>query len=207
MLKFWTSLVLLILIVQVCYGENRVNPPNFKPQTLEKAIFAGGCFWCMEHPFDELKGVKSTTSGYTGGKIENPSYEQVSSGATNHAEAVEIIYDPREVNYSELLSVFWRNINPTTPNQQFADVGKQYRTAIFYHNEEQRRLAEQSKEELEKTGPFIKPIVTQIVPASTFYKAEEYHQDYYKKNPVHYKFYRLGSGRDQYLKKIWRDKK
>jgi methionine-S-sulfoxide reductase len=170
---------------------------------LKKALFAGGCFWCMEHPYDELPGVISTTPGYTGGHKENPTYKEVSAGTTGHTEAVEVLYDPSRVSYSQLLDVFWRNIDPTAKDRQFVDVGTQYRAAIFYHTDQEKRLAEKSKEELEKSGRFDKPIVTEILPASTFYPAEEYHQDYYKKNPVGYKFYRYGSGRDQFLKKVW----
>lgn len=168
-----------------------------------RATFAGGCFWCMEPPFDKLPGVLRTTSGYTGGTEVNPSYGEVSAGRTRHAEAVEVLYDPREVSYEELLEVFWRNIDPTTPNRQFSDSGTQYRTAIFTHGEEQRRLAQASKERLEASGRFGKPIVTEIVPAGPFYPAEEYHQDYYLKNPLRYKVYRFGSGRDRFLEKVW----
>ena len=167
------------------------------------AIFAGGCFWCMQHPFDKLDGVISTTVGYCGGKEENPTYKQVSAGKTGHAEAVEIVYDPSRLSYADLLNVFWMNIDPTQENGQFADIGAQYRTAIFYHNEEQKRLAEASKIELKNTGRFSKRIVTEIVPATPFYRAEEYHQDYYKKNPLRYKIYRYGSGRDDYLVRKW----
>ncbi len=174
----------------------------------EKATFAGGCFWCMEPPFEKLKGVLSVTSGYTGGRKENPTYEEISAGGTGHAEAIEIVYDSTRISYRELLDVFWRNIDPTTPNRQFVDEGSQYRTAIFFHGEEQRRLAEESKTRLEKSGKFTKPVVTEITPAEKFYPAEEYHQDYYKKNPIRYKFYRNNSGRDGYLEKVWgKDKK
>jgi len=150
-----------------------------------------------------LDGVISTTSGYCGGKEKNPTYKQVSAGETGHAEAVEILYDPSRISYAELLDVFWRNVDPTQKDGQFADTGAQYRTAIFYHNEEQKRLAEISKKELKNTGKFAKKIVTEIVPATPFYRAEEYHQDYYKKNPLRYKFYRYGSGRDDYLVRKW----
>jgi peptide methionine sulfoxide reductase msrA/msrB len=171
---------------------------------LEKATFAGGCFWCMQHPFDELRGVVSTAVGYTGGHKEYPAYEEVCSGETGHAEAIEIQYDLSQITYPELLDVFWRNIDPTTLNRQFADVGSQYRTTIFYHNEEQKSLAEASKEALDKSGRYDNPIVTEITPASIFYKAEEYHQKYYEKCPVRYKSYKFGSGREQYLKKKWK---
>jgi peptide-methionine (S)-S-oxide reductase len=170
-------------------------------QERAKATFAGGCFWCMEPPFDKLDGVISTTSGYTGGRKANPTYEEVSAGTTGHAEAVEIVYDPRKITYAQLLDVFWRNIDPTTPDRQFCDVGSQYRAAIFYHDETQRGLAEQSKRAVaERLG---RPIVTQVVPAATFYAAEEYHQDYYRKNPIRYRFYRTGCGRDRRLEEIW----
>ena len=176
-------------------------------QNFEKATFAGGCFWCMQPPYDQLQGVKETIVGYAGGHTKNPTYEEVCSGTTGHAEAIEVIYDPKEISYEELLEVFWMNVDPTTPNQQFADVGDQYRSAILYHDEEQKRLAEKSKEDLEKSGRFKKPIVTEITKAAIFYKAEDYHQKYYQKNPFQYKFYRFGSGRDQYLKKTWADQK
>jgi methionine-S-sulfoxide reductase len=169
----------------------------------EKALFAGGCFWCMQHPFDELKGVVSTAVGYTGGHKENPTYEEVCSGETGHTEAIEIQFDPAQITYSELLDVFWKNIDPTTSNRQFADVGSQYRTAIFYHDEEQKKIAESSKEELGKSGIHDKPIVTEIVPASVFYKAEEYHQKYYEKCPVRYERYKSGSGRERYLARTY----
>ena len=170
---------------------------------LATATFAGGCFWCMEPPFDKLEGVVSTTSGYTGGRERNPTYEEVSSGTTGHAEAVRVVYDPRRVSYERLLRVFWRNIDPTTPDRQFCDKGMQYRPAIFYHDETQKRLAEESKKALEETKSFAEPIVTEIVPATEFYRAEEYHQDYYKKNPLRYKFYRYSCGRDGRLDKLW----
>jgi methionine-S-sulfoxide reductase len=168
-----------------------------------KATFAGGCFWCMEPPFEQLKGVQSVTSGYTGGKKLNPTYEEVCSGTTGHAEAVQVAYDPAQITYDALLDVFWRNIDPTTLNAQFADHGTQYRTAIFYHTPEQKRLAEASRQRLAASGKFQKPIVTEITAASTFYPAEDYHQDYYKKNPLRYKSYRYGSGREGFLQKTW----
>jgi len=169
----------------------------------EKATFAGGCFWCMEPPFDELPGVISTTSGYTGGRTKNPSYEQVSSGGTGHTEAVEVVYDPSKITYARLLEVFWKNIDPVTPNRQFCDIGTQYRSGIYYHNEEQKRLAEASKKALESSARFQQPIVTEIAAASPFYRAEEYHQDYYKKNPIRFKFYKYRCGRDQRLEELW----
>ena len=174
-----------------------------KPAGTESATFAGGCFWCMEPPFDELKGVISTTVGYTGGHKKNPTYEEVCSGQTDHAESVQIIYDPNTVTYAQLLDVFWRNIDPTTPNRQFCDEGSQYRSAIFYHDEEQRQTAEESKKALERSGQFKVPIFTELVAVSTFYPAEPYHQDYYRKNPIRYKIYRYGCRRDQLLKQLW----
>lgn len=170
---------------------------------LEKATFAGGCFWCMEPPFDKLDGVLSTTSGYTGGQTKNPTYEQVSAGITGHAESLQVLYDPSKISYSKLLEVYWHNIDPTTPNRQFCDAGSQYRTAIFYHNDTQKRLAEESKKAIENSGRFP-AVVTQIVAATQFYPAEEYHQDFYKKNPVHYHSYRMGCGRDQRLEELWK---
>jgi methionine-S-sulfoxide reductase len=172
---------------------------------LEIATFAGGCFWCMEPPFDKLAGVLSTTSGYAGGTEENPTYKEVASGRTGHAEAIRIVYDPTKVTYAELLDVFWKNIDPTQVDGQFADRGRQYRTAIFYHDEEQKELALASKDALEKSGRYTRKIVTEITAAGAFYPAEDYHQDYYKKNSVHYKMYRYGSGRDQYLKEVWEE--
>jgi peptide-methionine (S)-S-oxide reductase len=169
----------------------------------EKATFAGGCFWCMEPPFDELPGVVSTTSGYTGGHTKNPTYEEVSAGGTGHAEAVEVLYAPVKISYAQLLEVFWKNIDPLTPNRQFCDVGPQYRSAIFYHDEEQKRLAQASKSALEKSARFEEPIVTEIVAASPFHKAEEYHQDYYKKNPIRFNFYKFTCGRARRLAELW----
>jgi len=171
------------------------------------ATFAGGCFWCMEHPFEELKGVKEVISGYSGGKFENPTYNQVASGKTDHAESVQIKYDPSVISYRELLEVYWRQTDPTDPRGQFSDRGYQYRPAIFYHNEKQRLLAEKSKENLEKSGLFKKKIATLIQKYRKFYRAEEYHQDFYKKDKKsikRYKTYRRGSGRDQYIKKYWK---
>jgi len=171
------------------------------PARVAKATFAGGCFWCMQPPFDGLDGVVSTTAGYTGGQKLNPTYEEVSSGGTGHAEAVEVIYDPTRIRYEQLLEVFWHNIDPTTSNGQFCDHGTQYRSAVFFHDEAQRRLAEESK--IAVAAQLKAPVVTEITPASVFYPAEDYHQDYYKKNPVRYKIYRYGCGRDQRLNAIW----
>jgi peptide-methionine (S)-S-oxide reductase len=172
-------------------------------QKLEKATFAGGCFWCMEPAFDHLPGVQSVTSGYTGGTKKNPTYEEVSSGTTGHAESVEILYDPSKISYEKLLEVFWHNIDPTVKDRQFCDEGGQYRSAVFYHNEEQRRLAEASKKALEESKRFKGPVYTDITPAAQFYPAEEYHQHYYRKNPVRYKFYRWNCGRDERLSELW----
>ena len=170
---------------------------------LEKATFAGGCFWCMEHPFDSLPGVLSVTPGYTGGTKKDPTYEEVSAGGTGHAESIRIIYDPARIGYAKLLQVYWHNIDPTVKDRQFCDVGHQYRSAIFYHNGEQRRLGEESKAALEKSNPFKGGIMTEITPAGEFYPAEEYHQHYYRKNPLRYKFYRAACGRDHRLGELW----
>jgi len=169
----------------------------------EKATFAGGCFWCMEKPFDEIAGVLSTISGYAGGKEKNPTYEQVSSGRTGHAEVVQITYDPERVSYKQLVDVFWRNIDPLASNRQFCDRGTQYRSGIFYHNEAQQKTAEASKEQLVSSKRFSQPIVTEITALGTFYPAEDYHQDFYKKNPARYYSYRRGCGRDARLEKLW----
>ena len=174
-----------------------------EPAMLETATFAGGCFWCMEGPFDVLDGVVATTAGYTGGALANPSYEQVSAGATGHAEVVQVSYDPQRVSYEKLLEVFWHNIDPTVVDKQFCDHGNQYRTAIFYHNDSQKQAAEASLAALESSKPFKAAIKTPLVTAATFYAAEDYHQDYYKKNPVRYKFYRYNCGRDQRLTELW----
>jgi len=170
---------------------------------LEKATFAGGCFWCMEEAFDKVDGVVSTLSGYTGGRKANPTYEEVSAGGTGHAESVEVMYDPTKVSYEKLLEIFWHNIDPTVADRQFCDVGNQYRSAIFYHNETQKRLAEESKQKLEKSEPFKAPFATQIVPAGPFYLAEEYHQNFHEKNPIRYKFYKYNCGRAQRLLDLW----
>lgn len=179
-------------------SDKAAAPPRF-----ERATFAGGCFWCMEGPFEKRTGVISVTSGFTGGWKKNPTYEEVGAGRTGHAEAVDILYDPAQISYGELLDIFWRNINPTQSDGQFIDIGTQYRSAIFVHNDAQRKAAEKSREHLADSGRFDKPIVTKIVPASAFYPAEEYHQDFYKKNPERYHQYRSGSGRDEFLDKVW----
>jgi peptide-methionine (S)-S-oxide reductase len=179
------------------------DPTPMASQGFTKATFAGGCFWCMEPPFEQLSGVVSVTSGYTGGQKVNPTYQEVSSGGTGHAEAVEIIYDPVKISYSRLLDVFWRNIDPLDAAGQFCDKGQQYRSAIFYHDDEQQRLAEASKLALAQSSRFKQPIVTTIVPATTFYPAEDYHQHYSQKNPLRYKYYRYSCGRDQRLEELW----
>ena len=170
-----------------------------------RAVFAGGCFWCMEPPFDKQKGVKATLSGYAGGSEKNPLYEEVASGATSHAESILIEYDPEQVSYKELVNIFWRNIDPTQKNGQFYDQGSQYRTVIFYLDEKQRKIAESSKREIEGSKRFKDPIVTEIAPLRFFWKAEEYHQDFYKKNPTRYYNYKKASGRDQFIEKNWKN--
>lgn len=167
------------------------------------ATFAGGCFWCLEEAFEKVEGVSSVISGYAGGTKVSPTYKEVSSGGTGHTEAVEVIYDPGSVTYGELLEVFWRNIDPTDGSGQFCDKGSQYRSTIFYRDEEQKRLIEKSLQSLEDTKPFDEPIVTEIAPASMFYPAEDYHQDYYKRNPIRYRYYKYGCGRAQRLKALW----
>lgn len=172
----------------------------------ERATFAGGCFWCMVKPFDQYPGVIRVVSGYTGGTKPYPTYEEVCSGKYGHYEAVQITFDPKQISYEELLNIYWRQIDPTDPGGQFFDRGISYQTAIFYHDEEQRNKAERSKRDLEKRGRFDKPIVTKILPAQPFYPAEEEHQDYYKKNPLHYERYFHGSGRADFIKKYWGDR-
>lgn len=207
-MKTLITVILVAAVISVVYGivggaENAPKPPATDAARLEKATFAGGCFWCMEHPFDQLPGVVSVTSGYTGGWKKNPTYEEVSAGGTGHAESVQVVYDPAKIGYEKLLEVFWHNIDPTAKDHQFCDYGHQYRSAIFYHTEEQRRLALRSKAALEKNKPFAGAIQTEIVAATEFYPAEEYHQHYYKKNPIRYRFYRTSCGRDGRLKALW----
>ena len=202
-----------ILIVLMAFGcQNATNHENEARDTmgkqrieLETATFAGGCFWCIESDFEKVDGVDEVISGYTGGHEENPTYESVSSGETGHVEAVQVHFDPSKVTYKEILDIFWRHIDPTDPGGQFADRGSQYRSAIFFHTEEQKMLAEQSKKELNTMGKFEKPLVTGIIQFSKFYRAEEYHQDYYKTCPIPYESYRFNSGRDQFLKEVWRN--
>ncbi|MGB7575517.1 MAG: peptide-methionine (R)-S-oxide reductase MsrB [Thermodesulfobacteriota bacterium] len=168
-----------------------------------RATFAGGCFWCTQADFEKLSGVDKVISGYTGGNKENPTYEEVSSGTTGHVEAIQVYYDPSKLTYEELLDFFWKHVDPADPGGQFVDRGSQYRSVIFYHDEEQKRLAEKSKEVLDKSGRFNKPVVTEIIKFTKFFEAEGYHQDYYKKHPLKYKYYRYASGRDQFLAKVW----
>jgi len=205
-------IILAALLFSACQNsesrESGATPATANPvdlKNLATATFAGGCFWCMEPPFDKLAGVISTTSGYIGGHKLDPTYEEVSAGETGHAEAVQIIYDSTQISYEQLLHVFWRNIDPLTANRQFCDGGSQYRAAIFYHHNEQKRLADESKTKLAQTRKFDRPIVTEIVAAGKFYPAEAYHQDFYKKSAFHYKTYRAGCGRDRRLKELWGD--
>lgn len=173
----------------------------------ELATFAGGCFWCMEPPFEQLQGVTEVRAGYIGGTKANPTYDEVCTGTTGHAEAVEVTYDPAKITYAQLLEVFWRNVDPTTADAQFADHGTQYRTAIFYHSDAQKKEAQASKDALSKSGKFKDPIVTTLEPAGVFYPAEEYHQDYHKKNPLRYNAYKMGSGRAAFIERNWGKKK
>ena len=207
------SLVSLIGLTLGFYAFAQAPPSKEDPMKIaaktnngmEIATFAGGCFWCVESDFEKVPGVEKVISGYSGGYEENPSYKQVSGGLTGHTEAVQVYFDPKAVSYESLLDVFWKHIDPTDANGQFVDRGKQYRPEIFYHNGQQKRLATASKEALAASGVFDKPIVTPITKFKTFYPAEAYHQDYYKKNPIRYRYYRWGSGRDQFLKKVWKD--
>lgn len=211
-------LPLLTALGACAQSEGSTVPPETKAQTstaraaqaaptaatgTATAVFAGGCFWCMEPPFDKLPGVVSTTSGYIGGHVANPTYEQVSAGRTGHAEAVQVKYDPRQVSYEKLLQVFWHNIDPVAVDRQFCDVGDQYRSGIFTIGEKQRQLAEASRRKWQDSGRFERPIATEIVAATTFYPAEGYHQDYYEKNPIRYKYYRFSCGRDGRLEELW----
>lgn len=184
-------------------GDKIKADEKITKKNIETATFAGGCFWCSEADFEKVRGVTKAISGYTGGTKENPTYEEVCSGTTGHLEAVQVFYDSSVITYEELLNIFWRHINPTDAGGQFADRGRQYQSAILYHNEEQKKLAEASKEELDKSGRYFEPVVTEIIPFTKFYKAEDYHQEYYKKNPSHYKAYRKGSGRDWFIDQVW----
>ncbi len=193
-------LTIAFITISAAYSESDQQSIS---KELSVATFAGGCFWCMEPPFDKTDGVISTTSGYTDGHKKDPSYQEVSAGGTGHTEAVQIVYDPSKVSYEKLLEIFWRNIDPTTRNRQFCDKGSQYRSGIYYHDQEQKQLADKSKAKLDSNKPFPQAIVTEIKMASEFYPAENYHQDYYQKNPIRYKFYRHGCGRDKRLKSLW----
>lgn len=195
--------VIRLLILSFVFSSNLNLFAGDNEMNTKKAIFAGGCFWCMQPPFDALEGVSQTRVGYAGGHVKNPTYEQVSSGETGHAEVIEVAFDPSKVSYEKLLDTFWKNIDPTTRDQQFADRGPQYRTAIFYVDDEQKRLALESKAKIEKSGWYDRPIVTEIAPAGEFYPAEDYHQKYYQKQSVHYQMYKKGSGREDYLSEKW----
>lgn len=203
-----------VLIYKTVSSSGQDNSPDKKSETeeitdmssenLKKAYFAGGCFWCMQPPFDRLDGVVETWVGYSGGTEKNPTYQQVASGQTSHAEAIEVIYDPEKISYNKLLETFWMNIDPTQENGQFADKGRQYRTAIYYVGEEQQKTAEKSKKELDDSNKFKKPIVTIIKEFMSFYRAEDYHQKYYEKNPIHYNLYKKGSGREGFINRTWK---
>ena len=194
------ALAALVLAVGLTGGA---AAQSSKPAATAKATFAGGCFWCMEEVYEAIPGVISAVSGYTGGKTKNPTYESTSTGTTGHAEVVQVEYDPAKVSYERLLQAFWLNIDPTQSNGQFCDNGTQYRSAVFFHDDAQKKAAEASKAQIEKTKPFKGAIVTEIVSAAEFTRAEEYHQDYYKKNPVKYKFYKTGCGREARLQSLW----
>ena len=207
-MKNFSLLIIILLILFGCQRSTAVEQGTKQEMAkegmnLSKATFAGGCFWCTEADFEKVPGVVKVISGYAGGKKQNPTYEEVSSGTTGHVEAIQVYYDPTRITYEQLLDFFWKHIDPADGEGQFVDRGAQYRSVIFYHDEEQKRLAEKSKKVLQESGKFKKPLVTEIVPFTNFYDAEEYHQDYYKKNPVKYKFYRHGSGRDQFLESTW----
>lgn len=192
-----------IVVVIIGLSFSLIQPEGSTATAPAKAYFAGGCFWCMEEAFEKVEGVLMAVSGYMGGTLANPTYEQVSAGGTGHAESVEVTYDPAKVSYEKLLDTFWRNVDPLTPNAQFCDHGNQYRAAIFPSTPEEQKLAEASRKSLEESKKFHSPIVTQIVAATAFYQAEEYHQDFYKKNPVRYKFYKFNCGRTQRLEEVW----
>ena len=206
-----TMVIVIIVVAAIFFGGHPAQsmdaktekPMNAKPQKTQTAVFAGGCFWCTESDFEKVDGVVEVISGYTGGSSANPTYEQVSAGGSGHVEAVKVVYDPDRLTYAQLLQVFWRHVDPTDAGGQFVDRGSQYRSVIFYSTGEERSLAEASKQNLAASGRFGKPIATEILPLGEFYPAEEYHQDYYKKDPIQYRNYRSGSGRDQFLKKAW----
>jgi peptide-methionine (S)-S-oxide reductase len=203
--RFLVPLLTLVLFAFFARADEPIVATAPAPAGLAKAAFAGGCFWCMQKPYDDLVGVVSTTVGYMGGGKANPTYREVSAGGTGHIESVEIVYDPVKVTYEKLLDVFWHNVDPTNASGQFCDNGSQYRTAIFVGDDAQRKAAEASKKALETSGVLKRPIATEILKAGTFWKAEAYHQSYYKKNPVRYAFYRSGCGRDARLKELWGD--
>lgn len=196
-----SAIYLALIMTFALVGPRPLNAAD----PVAKATFAGGCFWCMEPPFEKLPGVLEVVSGYAGGEKKNPTYHEVSAGGTGHVEAVQITYDPKQISFDKLLEVYWRQINPTDSGGQFVDRGSQYRPVIFYHNDRQKNLALRSKRDLEQSKRFTKPITVEILPFKNFYPAEDYHQDYYKKNKVRYKFYRWNSGRDQYLETIWKN--
>ncbi len=197
--------VRFLVSLLLCGGLALLPPSGGSVQAASsaKAYFAGGCFWCMEEAFEKVEGVTAVMSGYMGGTVPNPTYEQVSAGRTGHAESVEVVYDPARVSYQKLLEAFWHNVDPLTPNAQFCDHGTQYRSVIFYGNDDEKRLAEESKRAIEQSKRFNQPIVTELIAASAFYAAEEYHQDFYKKNPIRYKFYKHNCGRPQRLEDLW----
>jgi peptide methionine sulfoxide reductase msrA/msrB len=206
--------IVFIVFTVILLGYQQVNSMDKMEKHMKNntektasAVFAGGCFWCTESDFEKVEGVIEVISGYTGGRVKNPTYKQVSGGGTGHIEAVKVIYDPARISYEQLLDVFWQHVDPTDPGGQFVDRGAQYRSAVFYADKTEKRLAEQSKQRLSASGRFSKPIVTDFLPLGEFYPAEDYHQDYYKKNPIRYNGYRYGSGRDQFLKKTWEDMK
>jgi peptide-methionine (S)-S-oxide reductase len=197
---------LTFLAISLLTGATFVLWPStglVKASTQAKAYFAGGCFWCMEEAFEKVDGVTAVVSGYMGGTVANPTYEQVSDGHTGHAESIEVTYDPTKITYQKLLDAFWRNVDPVTPNAQFCDHGTQYRAVVFYSTDEEKRLSEESKNKIEQSKRLPAPIVTQLVQASTFYPAEDYHQDYYKKNPLRYKYYKYSCGRAKRLETLW----
>jgi len=208
-----TIFIALFVFAAVFFGYQHIrsmenkkeNPMTDRPEKTAEAVFAGGCFWCTESDFEKVPGVVEVISGYTGGRVANPTYEQVSAGGTGHVESVKVVYDPAKITYEQLLQVFWHHVDPTDAGGQFVDRGSQYRSVIFYATDSERQEAEASKQELAASVRFGKPIVTEILPLGPFYPAEEYHQDYYKKNPIRYRYYRYGSGRDQFLEKVWAD--
>ena len=201
------TMILLGVYTVSSMDEKKEKPMMEKSENTTTAVFAGGCFWCTESDFEKVDGVLAVVSGYTGGHDDSPTYEKVSAGQTGHIEAVQVRYDPSRITYKQLLDVFWRHVDPTDPGGQFVDRGSQYRSAIFYASEKERQLAEETKEQLASSGRFSNPIATDILPLGVFYPAEDYHQDYYKKNPIRYHWYRSGSGRDRFLEKTWADAK